>query len=246
VKDVFADFSPSLVLNSAAYHNVDLSETEEQRSFEVNVTAVKRLAETCTANGAKLVHFSTNYVFEGDRPEPYGEDDRPAPRSVYAISKLAGEQAALSYAPDALVVRTAGLYGLRGSASKGGNFITRAIGRAREQGEVRMVADQRLTPTFTADLAPAVIEAVDAGAGGLLHLTNAGECSWYEFTQAILQGAEIDASLEPIETPTGPGLTQRPRNGVLRSDRAAALGLSPLRHWREALGDYMKRAGLST
>ena len=139
--------------------------------------------EACAATGAKLVHFSTNYVFDGTSAEPYAEGDRPSPRSVYAISKLAGEHAALAYAPGALVVRTAGLYGMHGSESKGGNFVTRMLARAREQGSLRMVADQRLTPTFTADLARAVVEAVDADADGVLHLTNSGECSWHEFTR---------------------------------------------------------------
>ena len=134
--------SPTLVVNCAAFHNVDVCEREEDRSFEVNARAVKRLAQACAAGGAKLVHFSTNYVFDGSRSEPYEEDDRPSPQSVYAISKLAGEHAALAYAPGALVVRTAGLYGEHGSESKGGNFVTRMMARAREQGALRVVADQ--------------------------------------------------------------------------------------------------------
>ena len=245
VTAALADVSPTVVLNCAAYHNVDQCEHEEDRSFEVNARAVKRLAEGCARAGAVLVHFSTNYVFDGERAEAYAEDDRPAPRSVYAISKLAGEHAALAYAPRALVVRTSGLYGLHGSASKGGNFVTRMVARAREQGGLKMVADQRLTPTFTADLALAVAAAVEAGAEGVLHLTNSGECSWHEFTRAIMDRAGIDVPVEPVATQTGPGQTQRPRNGVLRSARAEALGLAPLRPWQDALADYMSRAGLA-
>jgi dTDP-4-dehydrorhamnose reductase len=232
---------PTLVVNCAAFHNVDVCEREEDRSFEVNARAVKRLAQACAATGAKLVHFSTNYVFDGSRAEPYGEDDPPSPQSVYAISKLAGEHAALAYAPGALVVRTAGLYGMHGSESKGGNFVTRMLARAREQGILRMVADQRLTPTFTGDLAQAVAEALDADADGVLHLTNSGECSWHEFTLAIMDIAGIDVPVEAARTDTGPGQVQRPRNGVLRSVRTDALGLSPLRPWTEALSDYMSR-----
>jgi dTDP-4-dehydrorhamnose reductase len=245
VAGVLTDLSPTLVINCAAFHNVDVCEREEDRSFAVNARAVKRLAQACEAVDAKLVHFSTNYVFDGTGEEPYDEDDRPAPRSVYAISKLAGEQSALAYAPGALVIRTAGLYGLRGSASKGGNFVTRMVARARDQGEIKMVADQWLTPTFTADLADAVVEAVDAGANGLLHLTNGGECSWYEFTEAIIELAGVEASVHPGETESGPGVTQRPLNGVLRSRRLAEFGLSPLRPWRDALTDYLRRAELS-
>jgi dTDP-4-dehydrorhamnose reductase len=243
VTAAIAALSPTLVLNCAAFHNVDRCEREEDRSFEVNARAVKRLAEACASTGAKLVHFSTNYVFDGTSTGPYAEGDRPSPRSVYAISKLAGEHAALAYAPAALVVRTAGLYGMHGSESKGGNFVTRMLARAREQGSLRMVADQRLTPTFTWDLARAVVEAVDAHADGILHLTSSGECSWHEFTLSIMDAAGIDVQVEAVETDTGPGQVQRPRNGVLRSVRAGALGLSPLRPWNEALADYMSRNG---
>ena len=134
------------MFNCAAFHNVEVCEREEDSAFAVNARAVKRLAERCAADGARFVHLSTNYVFDGTAAAPYAEDDAPNPRSIYAISKLAGEHTALAYAPDALVVRTAGLYGLHGSVSKGGNFVTRMIARAREQGALKVVADQRLTP----------------------------------------------------------------------------------------------------
>ena len=230
-----------VVFNCAAYHNVDLCETEEEMSFRINGVAVKRMAQACTAAGAKLVHFSTNYVFDGRREEPYSEYDLPSPRSVYAQSKLAGEYAALAYGDKALVIRGSGLYGLHGSGQKGGNFVTRVLSRAREGQQIRMVSDQRLQPTFTRDLATAVIEAVERGAEGLLHLTAGGACSWLEFTQALYEIAGLDVQIEAIETP--PGGTDRPRNGVLARTRADELGLTPLRDWRAALEDYMQRAG---
>ena len=121
------------------------------------------------------------------RASPTARTTCPHPRSIYALTKLAGEYAALAYGDGALVVRTAGLYGVHGSASKGGNFVQRMLGRAREQGALKMVADQRLQPTFTADLAAALVEAVEAGADGVLHLTAAGACSWFEFTEAIMR-----------------------------------------------------------
>ncbi|MFL5906076.1 MAG: dTDP-4-dehydrorhamnose reductase [Solirubrobacterales bacterium] len=244
VARAFDEAQPSLVFNCAAFHNVELCETEEDRSFEVNAYAVKRLAVRCAETGAKLVHLSTNYVFDGARPEPYSEEDLPNPRSIYAISKLAGEYAARAYAPEALVVRTAGLYGLHGSASKGGNFVTRMIARAKEQGNLKMVADQRLSPTYTADLARALIEAVDASCSGVLHLTNGGACTWHEFTVEIMRLAGIDVPVEPVETVTPTGGADRPLNGVLGRTRAEEAGLTPLRSWQEALSDYMHAAGL--
>ena len=162
----FSEVQPDLVFNCAAFHNVEVCEQEEDRAAEVNVRAVKRMAERCAEHGAKFVHLSTNYVFDGKAGEPYSEDDAPSPTSVYAFTKLGGEYAALAYAPDALVARTAGLYGLHGSASKGGNFVTRMSARAREQGALKMVADQRLSPTYTADLARALVEGVEKGAAG--------------------------------------------------------------------------------
>jgi len=243
VAAAFERLRPRLVLNCASFHNLQVCEREEDRSFAVNARAVKRLARRCSDSGAKLVHFSTNYVFGGDRAEPYGEDARPSPRSIYAISKLAGEHCALAYAPGALVVRGSGLYGLHGSASKGGNFVTRALARAREEGRLRMVDDQRLSPTFTADLAEAVLAAVDAGAEGTLHLTASGECSWHEFTAAILELTGTRAELEAVATEPDPDGPDRPLNGVLARRRADELGLAPLRHWREALEDYLARAG---
>jgi dTDP-4-dehydrorhamnose reductase len=245
VAAAFERAEPTVVFNCAAFHNVEVCEREEDRSFEVNARAVKRLAERCTETGAKFVHLSTNYVFDGTAPDPYGEDDRPNPRSIYALSKLAGEYAALAYAPNALVARGAGLYGLHGSASKGGNFVTRMLGRARSDGELRMVADQLLSPTFTSDLAAAVIEAVEADAAGVLHLTASGACSWFEFTQAITELAGLDVPIESVRTTVPPGGVDRPLNGVLARPAADALGLTPLRHWREALEDYMQRAGLA-
>jgi dTDP-4-dehydrorhamnose reductase len=232
---------PELIINCAAFHNVDVCEREPDVAWQTNVRAVRDLAQA----GVPLVHFSTNYVFDGRRPEPYGEDDLPHPRSIYGITKLAGEHAALAYSPRSLVVRTAGLYGLRGNASKGGNFVQRTVARARSQGRLRMVADQRLQPTFTGDLAQAVIAAVHRGVTGVLHLVAGGACSWLEFTEAIMQLAEIEVEIEPATTEIGPGQPDRPLNGVLASPRSDALGLARMRAWRDQLSDYMQRAGLA-
>jgi dTDP-4-dehydrorhamnose reductase len=239
----FQRLRPAVVFNCAAFHNVDVCEREEDRSFEVNARAVKRLAELCAHSDARLVHLSTNYVFAGDSDEPYSEDDHPSPRSVYAISKLAGEHAALSYCGDALVVRGAGLYGRHGNASKGGNFVQRMLARADEQGALSVVADQRLTPTYTVDLADSLIEAVERDLLGLLHLTNSDACSWHEFTVAIMEIAGVDVPVEPVSTVRRGA--DRPLNGVLACERARAAGAACERPWREALYDYMVSAGLA-
>jgi dTDP-4-dehydrorhamnose reductase len=238
---VFAEIQPEVVFNCGAFHNVDVCEVERERSWQVNVEAVRELA----LRSPVLVHISTNYVFDGRRSEPYSEYDVPSPRSIYALTKLAGEHAALAYAERALVVRTGGLYGMHGSASKGGNFVQRMVARAREQGFLRMVADQRVQPTFTQDLAQAILTGVDAGADGLVHLTASDACSWHEFTLAILRLAGIDVPVEPVSTVIPPGGVHRPLNGVLARYRSDELELPVLRSWEDALADYMDGAGLA-
>jgi dTDP-4-dehydrorhamnose reductase len=237
----YAEVEPEVVFNCAAFHNVDVCETEREPAWRINVDAVQGLAK----RGVPLVHVSTNYVFDGRREEPYAEDDLPSPRSIYALTKLAGEHAALAYGERTLVVRTAGLYGMHGSASKGGNFVQRMVARARDQGALRMVSDQRVQPTFTADLAGAIVAAVRADATGVLHLVAGGECTWLEFTEAIMEEVGIDVPIEAVTTTVPEGGADRPLNGVLARPRADALGLPALRHWREALTDYVRQAGLA-
>jgi dTDP-4-dehydrorhamnose reductase len=242
VDRAFAEVRPDVVFNCAAFHNVDVCEREPATSFAVNVEAVRGLAQ----RGTRLVHLSTNYVFDGRREEPYAETDLPSPRSVYALTKLAGEHAALGYGHEGnMVVRGAGLYGLHGSASKGGNFVQRMLSRAHDGQPLKMVADQRLQPTFTADLAASLLDALSADARGVLHLTADGACSWYDFTEAIMEIAGVDVSIEQVTTTIPAGSPDRPLNGVLARPAADAAGIKPLRPWREALHDYMEQAGLA-
>jgi dTDP-4-dehydrorhamnose reductase len=241
VDRAYGEVEPEVVLNCAAFHNLDVCERESARAWSVNADAVLALAR----RRVPMVHLSTNYVFDGRREEPYAETDRPSPRSVYALSKLAGEYAALAYGTRPLVVRAAGLYGLHGSASKGGNFVQRMLARAREGGPLRVVADQRLQPTFTADLAAAIVEAIARDAEGVVHLTASGSCSWYEFTQAIMARAGLDVEIEPTATGAPANGVDRPLNGVLARTEADSLGIGAMRSWDAALSDYMDRAGLT-
>ena len=235
------DHAPDVLINCAAFHNLDVCEAEPDQAWAVNVRAVREMARRVPY----LVHLSTNYVFDGRREEPYAEHDLPNPRSVYAITKLAGEHAALAYGQRVLVVRAAGLYGLNGSVSKGGNFVQRMLARGREQGALKMVADQLLQPTFTADLGAAIVDAVERSAAGVVHFTAADPCSWHEFTVAIMELAGLEIPVEPVATTIPPGGVDRPLNGVLARPRADALGLPALRPWRAGLEDYMSRAGLA-
>lgn len=241
VKRAFEEVQPEVVFNCAAFHNLDQCEADPARAWEVNVEAVRNLAR----GNVQLVYISTNYVFDGCREEPYAEDDLPAPQSIYALTKLAGEYAAMAYGNAALIVRTAGLYGLCGSTSKGGNFVQRMLARAAAQGALSVVADQRLQPTFTTDLAQSIVGALRSGATGVIHLTASEECSWHEFTEAIIARAGLEIPIEAVSTRVDSAGVKRPLNGVLARPRADSLGVPALRPWREALNDYMERAGLS-
>ncbi len=245
VRRSLRELRPQWVINTAAYHQVDACEEHAEDAFAVNALAVRELARTCQEIGATLVHFSTDFVFDGGKRQPYDEEDIPRPASVYAASKLAGEHFARAYCARALVVRTCGLYGVGGSRSRAGNFVDKMIELAEQGRPIRVVADQIVTPTFVGDLADAVValldREVDAAAGyyGLYHLTNSGECSWHDFAAAIFAEAGMRANLIAVSSADYASPARRPPYSVLAHTRLRALGLRDLRPWREALRAYL-------
>lgn len=219
----------------------------------MNALAVRHLARRAAERGCLLVHFSTDYVFDGRAARPYREDDAPLPQSAYAASKLAGEHFVRALAPRHLVVRSAGLFGGLGSTGKGGNFVETILRRARAGERLRVVADQVTAPTYTGDLAATVVDLVararrdPAVATGVVHATAAGQCSWHEFARAILAEAGLDAPVEPITSRALAAAAPRPAYSVLENARLAALGIPRPRPWREGLRAYLgERGHLST
>jgi dTDP-4-dehydrorhamnose reductase len=238
---------PALVLNATAYPKVDACETEPGPAFAVNAVAVHHLARAAMRSRARLVHFSTDYVFGAGRPGPYAEDAPPAPVNVYGASKLAGEQLALAADARSLVIRSSGLYGRRGSRAKGGNFVEAMLRLAREGRPIRVVDDQTLAPTSAADLADAVVRLLAADPpGGVYHLTNAGACSWFEFAQRVFAIAGLRPEVHPVSSEAYAAAARRPVNSVLLNHRAAVLGLPALRPWQEALEAYLRDVGAAT
>jgi dTDP-4-dehydrorhamnose reductase len=238
---------PDWVLNTAAFHRVDDCETNPALAFAANALGAFNVARAAADVGAGVVFFSTDYVFGGEereRDNPYEEGDEVQPLNVYGISKAAGEQLVMQANPRYVVVRSAGLYGTA-TSRKGWTFPELMINKAKTDGMVRVVSDQALSPTFTADLAQKTKELVEEEASGLFHLTNAGECSWFEFARAVFDLAGVEVEMEPIE----PGETQRrarrPSYSALRTTRVPEAGLSPLRPWEEALDAYLRAKGLS-
>jgi dTDP-4-dehydrorhamnose reductase len=241
VRRVLAELRPDVVVNTAAFHNVPKCETEVERAYALNAVAPRRLARVCKELGARLVHVSTDYVFDGDKQTPYVETDRAMPLNVYGVSKLAGEHEVLSADGNHQVVRSSGLYGIRPCRAKGGNFIDTMYRVAAQQPEVRVVNDEVLTPTFTADLAAQIRLLALEGRPGLFHATNQGSCSWYEFARAIFDLGAITTPLRPSSVRDMAAAVRRPFYSVLENAALAAAGLDRMRHWRAALDDYMTR-----
>lgn len=235
-------FHPNVVINTAAFHNVPQCEVEPHRAFEVNCLAVRDLAVICKKAEILLITFSTDYVFGGEQHVPYQENAPANPLQLYGISKLAGELAALSTAPNhTVVIRTCGLYGLSGARSKGGNFVDKRIGDAQIHTQIEMGCDQIVSPTYTGDLAQAVLKLIEHPRllPGIYHLVNEGECTWFDFTRTIYELMGINVSVRPVDRGGMSGEMRRPLYSVLANTKASTLGIT-LPHWRDALQHYLR------
>lgn len=239
---VLANHRPELVVNCAAYNFVDRAESEPESAFAINALAVHHLAKACKDLACQFVHFSTDYVFgaRASRMQPYHETDAPGPVSVYGVGKLSGEYLALNANPANLVIRTCGLYGLHGSGGKKGNFIETMLRLAGEGRSIRVVDDQRCTPSYTVDVASAAVSLIAKQARGLVHVTNAGSCSWYELARHVFDFAKLEVSLTPIPTSEYPTPARRPAYSVLALDTLSGCGVATPRPWREAVEAYLQ------
>ena len=231
---------PDVVFNCAAYNAVDRAETERDTAFAVNSEGPSIAAQVCARHRIRLVHFSTNFVFDGALDRPYVESDQPAPLSVYASSKLEGEQRVLELLPTALVIRTSAVFGDKGSAIKGGSFPDRILSRGQSGEPLRVVSDQKVNPTYTGDLAPASIKLAGSGLEGVVHVVAGGCAGWDEFARAVLAEFEVAAEVSPISSAALGAAAARPLNGCLASTRVAAL-----RPWREGLHEWALRRDMA-
>jgi dTDP-4-dehydrorhamnose reductase len=247
VERVLQALRPTHVVNTAAYNLVDRAEDEPATAFAVNAEAVGTLADVCQGLGATLAHFSTDYVFDGRRTTPYGEDDAPAPLGAYGRSKLEGERQALARCRGTFVFRVSGLYGVARSAGKGGtNFVETMLRLAHAGEPIRVVHDQVLTPSYTRDLAPKVWRVLARGAPGVYHVTNAGETSWFDFAREIFRLSGLAPALTAVTAAEYGARAPRPAYSVLGHGRLAAVGEDDLRSWPDALAAYLReRAGVN-
>jgi dTDP-4-dehydrorhamnose reductase len=234
---VVAEAEPDVVINAAAYTDVDGSEKARELCFAVNAEGVKNVALACRPAGIKIVHFSTDYVFDGTKDTPYREEDACCPLNVYGEAKLAGEKNLQRYSEHYLLIRTAWLYG-----KKGKNFIKTIMGKAREVGRLEVVNDQKGSPTYAKDLAAAVERLLTGRHTGIFHVTNRGTCSWYEFTLKILAYAGIDdVPVIPVSSLQLTRPAKRPCNSVLDCTRFVETTGKTMRFWQIALRDFMTR-----
>ena len=224
---------PEVVFNCAAYNPVDKAETEPEQALAVNSDGAFNAAAACRSLGVLLVHYSTNFVFDGRLDRPYLESDAVGPLGAYARSKADGKRRVLAEHPAALVIRTAALFGGIGSRAKGGSFPDRIVRAAREGRSLAVVADQKVNPTYTRDLAEASIELASSGMAGLVHVVADGCCGWDEFARAALSECGVDWPVESVSTSASGAVARRPLNGCLGSERVQAL-----RPWREGLRDW--------
>ena len=220
---------PEVVFNCAAYNAVDRAESERALAFAVNSDGALNVAVACRRHGAAMVHFSTNFVFDGEGAEPYVESDEPSPLSVYASSKLAGERKVLEVGTHVLVVRTAAVFG--GPQS----FPMRILDRARSGESLRVVSDQTVNPTYAKDLAEAAVELAEQGMAGIVHAVAEGCSAWDEFARVVISESGLATSVEAIRTSAYPAPARRPANGCLASIRYRAL-----RPWKDAVREWLR------
>ena len=239
VDEVIGRARPAVVINTAAFHKVEECERRPGLAFEVNASGPLNLAKVCARLGIVLVHFSTDYVFDGRKQQPYLEADLPTPLNVYGASKVAGEYLIASNMERSFVVRTCGLYGVAGSSGKGGNFVETMLKKAREGSLIQVVKDQVLTPTFTRDLAAVVSQLIRTEAYGLYHISSEGQCSWYEFARKIFELEGLRVDLWPVATSQFPSPVKRPPYSVMNKSKLRGVGLV-MPPWEASLGRYLK------
>jgi len=234
VEQCFDSVRPDIAVNCAAFTDVDACETQQERAYAVNALGPELLAKACSARGARMLQLSTDYVFDGEKKSPYLPADPTGPINAYGRTKLRGECAVAMHCRDHLIVRTAWLYGAHGK-----NFVHSILRLAAEKPELRVVADQFGSPTYTVDLAKLLRGLALSDATGITHATNSGRCSWYEFACEIVKLAGPATTVRPVPSSEYPLPARRPANSVLDCSRTERITGIRIRHWREALGDFL-------
>jgi dTDP-4-dehydrorhamnose reductase len=239
VESAIAGEDPNLVVNAAAYNQVDLAENEPQAAFEANALAVRNLAMACRQSGAKFVHYSTDYVFDGTKGSPYVETDLPHPIGAYAVSKLAGELYARAYLDNPLILRVSGVFGPGGMFTPRGNFVELMLRLAQSGNPIRVVRDYFASPTYAPAAAARTADAIAAGLSGVYHLGGGIAISWYEYARIIFEEAGLSPDLKPTTAQEYRTAARRPPFSSLSNQKIEAAGIAAMPPLGEAVKEYI-------
>jgi dTDP-4-dehydrorhamnose reductase len=245
VSSAIAASRADVVINAASFTNVDRCEEEPRQAMAVNAEGAREVARACVAADARAVYISTDYVFDGRKEPPaqYREDDETGPLNEYGRSKLAGEQFVAATDPHALIVRVSSLFGAAGARGKGGNFVEAILTRAKSSQPIVVVADQYMTPTYTRDAANAILELVAMGTTGIVHVSNTGATTWFDFARAIVSAVGLEVEVRPTTAAEYGARARRPANSALSTDRLQTILGRELRPWPQALHAYLVEKG---
>src|SRR6266702_1401613 len=248
-----ARYRPTIVINTAAFHRVDACESDPHQAYLVNAVGALLVARAAAGAGARCVYISTDYVFSGDKPPAedgrltpdtaWVEDDPVRPLNVYGASKAAGEEAVRLADPRHLIARVSSLFGVTSPRNKGSNFIEAILKKAGEGGPVRVVSDQWMTPTYTADAARAIVRLALSETTEIMHVTSADGCTWHTLATEAVRLVGLRAAVEPVPASTYYSQIRRPKNSALHTGRLTSLLGTPLRPWREAVAAYLVEKG---
>lgn len=232
------EIKPEIVINCSAYTKVDKAEEEKEECIKVNAIGAKNVSYASYKVGAKIIYFSTDYIFDGEKESPYTELDNPNPISTYGRSKLLGEIYTSKHNPNHLILRISWLYGINGR-----NFVKTIIKKAKEEKELKIVSDQKGSPTYTLDVVKQTWELIKKDKVGIYHSANQGETSWYEFAKKIIEKLKINVKISPIKTGKYPALAKRPKYSVLDNYLLKLEGINIMRDWETALNEFLDTYG---
>lgn len=242
VSAFLTDFNPEFLINCAAYTAVDKAETDRETAYLLNARAVEILAEESAKLNSKMIHISTDYVFNGNGPRPYTEENQVDPQSVYGSTKLEGEILCLRKNPESIIIRTSWLY-----SAFGNNFVKTMLRLGNEKSEIGVIADQIGSPTNAADLAKAILMIISSVENaqkpfvpGIYHYSNEGVASWYDFTKAIFDITHVTCFVKPIASEDYPSPVKRPAYSVMNKSKIKTIFGLQIPHWRDSLVEYFR------
>ena len=240
VEDAVASSDPQVVINAAAYNQVDIAEREPLAAYQANALAVRNLAMACRQTDAQLVHYSTDYVFDGTKGAPYIETDMPHPLGAYAVSKLAGELYAQAYLAEPLIIRVSGVFGPGGMFTPRGNFVELMLRLARDKSPIRVVQDHVASPTYAPAIASRTADMVEKKIRGLFHMGGGEAISWYDYAKLIFELAGLSPSLQATDEREYRTAARRPKFSALSNAKVEAAGIAPMPPFRDAVADYLQ------